>query len=369
MSMPSEPRKFLGLLSDGRVAKSTSADVRLVSTGVEIKLENDRTARIWPYAELHNAVPLRRDAPDVLLSLKPAGGETLFIPDPQFARLLLERAPALSTARQRLYALRPGLAAVALAACIAGSMWLLGFDPAKAVAHLIPQNTREALGRSVVTSVASNRKVCETADSRAALQRLTQRLTAAATSRPMPVRVVLLDWGLVNAFAAPGGQLILTRGLVQKAGSADEVAGVLAHELGHALELHPEAGLVRGLGLAAGAQLIFAGSSGTISNIGVILTQLRYTRIAEREADLHALRILKAAGISAKGFGDFFERIEGKPPAEADKNKRFGDFELIRTHPLTAERIAMVRAQPSYPATPAMSDADWRALRGACGTA
>ena len=136
-----------------------------------------------------------------------------------------------------------------------------------------------------MTSVASNRKVCETTDSRAALQRLTQRLTAAASNRPMPVRVVLLDWGLVNAFAAPGGQLILTRGLVQKAGSPDEVAGVLAHELGHALELHPEAGLVRGLGLAAGAQLIFAGSSGTISNIGVILTQLRYTRIAEREAD------------------------------------------------------------------------------------
>ena len=159
-------------------------------------------------------------------------------------------------------------------------------------------------------------KACETPASRAALDRLTERLAAAASGSPMQVRVMLLDWRLVNAFAMPGGQIILTRGLVQTAGSPDEVAGVLAHELGHALELHPETGLVRAMGLAAAAQLIFAGSAGTVSNVGLVLTQLRYTRIAEREADVHALRMLKGAGISAKGFGDFFERLEGKRPAD-----------------------------------------------------
>ena len=58
----------------------------------------------------------------------------------------------------------------------------------------------------------------------------------------------MIDWALVNAFATPGGQIIMTRGLVQKAGSPDEVAGVLAHEIGHTIELHPEAGLVQGHG-------------------------------------------------------------------------------------------------------------------------
>ena len=132
---------------------------------------------------------------------------------------------------------------------------------------------------------------------------------------------MLLDWSLVNAFAVPGGQIILTRGLVQRAGSSDEVAGVLAHELGHTLELHPEVGIIRALGLAAATQLAFAGSQGTVSNIGLVLTQLRYTRIAEREADAHALRMLKGAGISAKGFGDFFERLEGKKPGEEKNGK------------------------------------------------
>ena len=181
-------------------------------------------------------------------------------------------------------------------------VWFFEVDPAQAVARLMPQQSREALGRNFVAALAKDCKACETPASRAALDRLTQRLTAAASSSPMPVRVMLLDWRLVNAFAMPGGQIILTRGLVQTAGSPDEVAGVLAHELGHALELHPETGLVRAMGLAAAAQLIFAGSAGTVSNVGLVLTQLRYTRIAEREADAHALRMLKGAGISSQGL-------------------------------------------------------------------
>ena len=126
---------------------------------------------------------------------------------------------------------------------------------------------------------------------------------------------------------------------------------------------------VAALVLATAAQLVFVGTSGTLSNVGVLLTQLRYTRVAEREADVHALRMLMAAGISAKGFGEFFERLEGKRPAGGGSGPRFSEIEVIRTHPLTADRIAMVRAQPAYDATPALSADDWRALQRACGPA
>ena len=82
------------------------------------------------------------------------------------------------------------------------------------------------------------------------------------------------------------------------------------------------------------------------------------------------------AGISAKGFGDFFERLEPKaaaaPKQDQPKKKvslgsRIFTSEILRTHPATADRLALVRAQPSYPATPALSDEDWQALRGMCG--
>lgn len=370
MSTHSDVTSFAGMLSDGRSADAMRVEVSLSDKGLELRPPRSAGMWVWPYEELRCSVPLSAKAGDVLLSQQVEGAQTLFVAHPQFARQLLTHAPALSAARQRLLGLRPGLAVMATVLAATLGMWFFDLHPAQAVARVMPQPARAALGRNVVASVLKEHRVCETPASRVALDRLTQRLSAAA-GRPLDVRVTLVDWKLVNAFALPGGQIILTRGLVQTAGSPDEVAGVLAHELGHALELHPETGLVRAMGLAAVTQLLLAGSAGTVSNIGLILTQLRYTRIAEHEADVHALRLLKGAGISHKGFGDFFERIDrlegGYPPSQT--GKRITDYEVIRTHPLTAERIAMVRAQPVYPSTPALSDDDWRVLRNGCGPA
>jgi predicted Zn-dependent protease len=371
----SDASSFTGSLSNGRAAAAQRVEVRLGENGLEMANPGGPTVWQWPYRRLRASVPLKSKAADVLLTLEPEGSHTLFVADPAFAARLLQRAPGLSAARQRWQALRPGLAVVAAVLAIGLGGWALELHPAQAAARLMPQKTRELVGRQVISSMSRDRRACETPASRAALERLTQRLTAAAPEKGMAVRVVVLDWTLVNGFAVPGRQIILTRGLIQAARTPDEVAGVLAHELGHAIELHPETGLIRAMGFAAASQLIFAGSSGTITNIGVLLTQLRYTRVAESEADQHAVRLLKGAGISAAGFGDFLERMyggrpvgKGSPKGAAGHESPSG-LEVISTHPPTAERIAMVRAQPTYAATPALSDADWRALREACGTA
>jgi predicted Zn-dependent protease len=368
MSMPSDPRPYAGSLSDGRSADAIRVEVSLAQAGIEVRPRGEQRGLVWPYDTLHSAVPLSGAAPDVLLNQKPDGAQTLFVADPAFARALLARAPALSVARQRWQGLRPGLAVLAVVVLVVSAMWAADVSPAKAVARVMPQQSREALGRAVIAGMIEGRKVCETPAGRAALDKLTQRLTARESGRPAAVRVMLVDWGLVNAFAVPGGQIVLTNGLVKVAASPDEVAGVLAHELGHAIELHPEAGVVRAMGLAAATQLIFAGSTGNITNIGLLLTHLRYTRVAEQEADAHALRLLKGAGISPKGFGDFFERLEKTRPLP-ETVKKITEFEAIRTHPLTKDRITVVRAQPAYLATPALDDADWQALRQACGGA
>jgi Zn-dependent protease with chaperone function len=376
MSMPSDPTVYEGSLSDGRTAASLRVAVRLGEQGVEIlqylPAGTPQTALVWPYAGLRSGVPLNAGAPDVLLSLKPAGAETLFVADPRFSGALLKRAGGLSAARQRLAGLRPGAVFAALVAAVVGSVWYFDLQPMQTMARLMPQQVRETMGRNVVTSLTGQMRVCETAPGRVALDRLTQRILTAASDPPIPVRVVVVDWDLVNAFAAPGGQLILTRGLIETAGSPEEVAGVLAHELGHALELHPETGLIRSMALGIAANLFFAGSSNT-TNLGLLLAELRYSRAAEREADAHAVRILKTAGIAAKGFADFFERLQ--PDAKAEKRSKTKDestttrlLTILSTHPLTKERVAMVRGQPPYPATPALADADWITLRQICGT-
>jgi len=377
MSMPSDPRVYEGRLSDGRTAAAMRVEVRIAEQGLEILPAGERRAPlVWPYRNLRSSVPLRSDAPDVLLSLTPGSSQTLFVADPAFALSLRPRVGSLTPAWQRLMGMRAGLVFAALVAAIVGFVWYMDYRPTQAMARMMPQTMREDLGRKVVASLTGGMKQCETVPGRAALDRLTQRLVMATSEVPPTIQVTVIDWNLINAFAAPGGRLVLTRGLLESAGSPEEVAGVLAHELGHALELHPEAGLIRAVGLGLAADLIFAGS-GTATNIGLILTQLSYTREAEREADAHAIRILKTAGISPKGFGDFFERIEAtygsgsrveKGDEKKEKKQGVGArlLTILSTHPLTPERVALVRKQAPYPTTPALSDADWRALRGIC---
>lgn len=383
MSTASDPNRFAARLGDGRTAASQPVEVRLGEQGIEIGGPGERRAALtWPYEDLRSSAPVISGARDVLLSRQSGGAETLYVADPDFARTLVDRARHLGAGRQRLSSLRPGLAVLATVVAVFGLASYLEFRPAQAIARLMPQQTREAMGQTVVAQLTGTMRRCEAPAGRAALDKLTNRLVKAGSDEAAPVRVVMVDWQLVNAFAAPGGQIIMTRGLVQKATSPDEVAGVLAHEIGHTLELHPEAGLVRALGLTAAAQVIFAGSTGTATNIGILLTQLRYTRVAEREADAHALRILKIAGISAKGFGDFFERLDPKAattePAADKKDdaktspgfaKRIFESDILRSHPQTKARLEAVRKQPAYAATPALDEAEWRALREMCGPA
>ncbi len=355
------PQSFPGTYSDGRAPISMPVTVKVTPQGLSFTT-SEAVERVWAYADLTANAPLKSRAGDVLLRSAAHENETLFLNGPGMASALLAHAPHLGVLHQRLRWAVPGFATVAAVASFAIAIHVSGWSPSQVIAKRLPEKARVHMGSATVQSIAAEHPVCETPRSRAALDRLTKRLVTTAQGEPLNVRVRVVNWKLVNAFAAPGGQIILTRGLLETAQSPDEVAGVLAHELGHVVELHPETGIVRTAGLSAAGQLIFAGSSGALSNLGLLVTEIQYTRVAEHEADAHAVRMLKAAGISAKGFADFFKRIDS--PDE----KGIFNNPAIRTHPLTAERIAFVNAQPAYPATPALSNEDWLALKWACGT-
>lgn len=360
MSMPSETTgpAHPGRYSDGKSAATSTVAARLGDRGVEITGFSGGEPLIWSYGALSTSAPLGGATRDVLLGCAHQKGATLFVEDATFATELARHAPHLTARAVRLRHATPWLWAFAGVLAIAGLVWAMDLSPARAVAGLLPDRTRNALGAQVVQSMVGTRKVCATPTGRAALDTLVTRLSAAAQGRK-PFKVVVVDWGLVNAFAAPGEQIVLTRGLIAKAGGPDEVAGVLAHEMGHGLELHPETGLVRALGLSAAIELMAGGSSGTLANLGLVLAQFSYTRAAEREADRHALRILQSAAISPQGIVDFFTRVE-----KSDGSG--GGSDLLRTHPQIGERRKAAEAVPPYQATASLTEADWQALRAIC---
>jgi len=349
-----------GRLSDGHTATALPATVRLVPEGIEIALGGGHTPLVWPYGELTAASPISSGTDDVLLSCPATPGATLFVADRSFVGALVHRASHLTAASQRWRFARPLLAVGAVAALTVAALWIADVSPARGLAGLLPTKLRQSLGRQAIQSMSRGRGICETPQGSAALGRLTERLSVAAGGKRFNIRV--LNWSLVNAFAAPGEQIVLTRGLIEQANGPDEVAGVLTHEMGHGLELHPETAIIRVIGLSAAVELMLGGGGGVLANVGLLLTQLGYSRAAEREADAHALQILEKAQISPQGFADFFKRVE-----EGERGSPIREISLLRTHPLSAERARLAESRPAYPVTRALADDDWRALRAICG--
>lgn len=341
-------------------------ETKLGVSGVEIDAGHGQPLRIWPYASLKALEPLRANTIDVLLTSSQDRGAKLFVQGREFAARLKEHAPHLSARAERWRSARPWLFLLALIAGFIVLIYALGWSPAKTIAQMLPQTWRERLGDATRGSMTEGRKECIDQKGAAALELLTNRLSR-SVKISQPYRVRVYDWSLMNAFAVPGSQIVLTKELIQRAESPDEVAGVLAHEMGHGLELHPETGIIRAIGLGAAVELMLGGSGGgtALANIGLMLAQLGYTRKAEREADMHALELLKAAGISPRGLGAFFKRVSAEEK-DGGESRFKGPMSLLRTHPPVKDREKMVREQPDYAATPALDAQSWQDLRNIC---
>lgn len=375
--MPSETSSHYGRLSDGKTAASRDCQVRLDLTALSINSDDGSVRTRWPYGTLRSGEPIRPHSIDVLVSSKDAPGLTLFVQGAPFAAQLAQRAPHLTATSQRWRHARPW---ILTAAAIVGLTMLIhaaGWTPTRTIAGLLPESWRDRLGDAALASMSEKRNRCTAPSGTAALDKMIGRLSAAA-GPGHTFQVIVVDWDLLNAFAVPGNKILLTKELVEKADSPEEVAGVLAHEMGHGIALHPETGIIRAVGLAAALELMMGGSSGTLANMGLFLAQLGYTRSAEREADETALKLLREAGISQQGLQGFFRRMlkdEGaydndkKPaePAEEKTSKRLSQaLDMLSTHPPTRERVELIRNSPNYPVSPALTPSEWAALRSIC---
>jgi predicted Zn-dependent protease len=187
-----------------------------------------------------------------------------------------------------------------------------------------------------------------------AVRLIGERLTPGTRLR---YRWFVADRPEVNAFAAPGGVVVVFRGLVQAAETPEEVAGVLAHEVAHAELRHGLRATVKGMGFRALLALALGDLSGTALEAMVAdLTELRFSRDAEREADAEGLRRLAAARIDPRGMVRFFERVRDEAGAAVPA--------LLSTHPAPAERLEALRRETAalrIDATPL--PLDWAAVK------
>lgn len=144
----------------------------------------------------------------------------------------------------------------------------------------------------------------------------------------------------INAFAAPGGHIVVLTGLLENIESAEELAGILAHEIQHVLFRHSTKALLQRAGLYITFSILFGNNADFISvaaNLGSRLATLSYSRKQEREADTNAVKLLMNANINPTKFIDFFTRLK------RNSSKLEGYLTILSTHPGLSEREAYLK--------------------------
>ncbi|MFW2349694.1 M48 family metallopeptidase [Qipengyuania sp.] len=219
----------------------------------------------------------------------------------------------------------------------------------------IPESWERNIGQAMIGDFGG--RLCETHAGTAALD----KLVAEVDPGKVKVRAGVANMGMINAVALPGGQVLLFDGLIQQAESPEELAGVLAHEVGHVRERHVMTALLRQFGLS----ILLAGTDSRVTNSVFGLASMGYSREAEREADDYARSRMAESDISPLGAAGFFERVAEETGEDEDAPALVG---WIASHPSSVERAKAYRAAArkgeTYP--PVLTEKEFAALKSMC---
>lgn len=204
-----------------------------------------------------------------------------------------------------------------------------------AIAARISPEVERQIGAITLAQVKAATRFVEEGPEALALASVARRLVVEGQT---DYRFHLADDKVVNAFAVPGGDIVVNRGLLRATASPDELAGVLAHEIQHVALRHSLKGMIRSAGLTVLFTLIVGDPDVTLAGRAADrLLSLKFSRDAEREADEHGFSLLVQRGIDPHGMVRFFETLakqdSSAPPA------------LLSTHPASAEREAALAAR------------------------
>lgn len=333
-------------LFDGRSALDRPVLVQPVGAELELREIAGDVIATWPIASLKRC---DHDAPGPGAVLGRTGGvERLALEDPELLRRLAEGGARLGRVRRWGATAWLGVGA-GLVGSLAVAALMIDRLPALAT-PFVPQALERSWSASIVTTLEIGAQPCTAAAGRTALGGLIATLANAAHISPVP-RFVVLDDDQVNAFTLPDGRLVILHGLIAEA-DADEVAGVLAHELGHVAHRDPTREVMRGLELD-----MLARGLGWGGGLGSRMAALSYGRRAEAAADASALVTLRRAGLRADGLGRFFRRMQAL-------EDRGTGLAFLSDHPATAARIAAVQTDATGAA--AMTPDAWKAVRAIC---
>jgi beta-barrel assembly-enhancing protease len=363
------PSLWQGYYLDGHTAIRHPVTIQFATTALHI-VKADGNTIDWPYGKITQTQGAY-EGEQIRLEHGGPLPQTVTVEDLAFLTALQQAAASnaahFHNPQQRPLRLRltilAGIALMGVTACfyVWGIPGLATF-----LAPRIPVSWEEQLGASVLAQLAPSDTRCVDLNRFPALETVVARLSRAMPDSPYRIQLTVVDNPVMNAFALPGGQVVVFRGLLEATETSEQLAGVLAHELQHIYKQHPTRAIIE----QASTSLLIAAVSGDFTGAlayGIegarLLGVLRYSRLHEDEADREGLRLLQAVGIDPAEMIAFYRIMEAQHPHEAVTPSS------LSTHPDTNERIetliALAGPPPPHPVK-LFSQEAWKDLRSLC---
>ena len=225
-----------------------------------------------------------------------------------------------------------------------------------AIAKTIPAEWEEQLGKRTFAQYQVEHDLIKGEEAEAQLAKLTSALTEHVDMERYEFNIHIANDPSINAFALPGGYIVIHSGLILKADTAREMLGVLAHEMSHVTRQHGVRNIIATAGAWLIVQAIIGDVSGlleTIAGAAPLLLSQKYSRDFESEADREGYNMLMQANINPRGMIEFFNKVIEEEEKVRDKLAEAGEeaarvleatLDFLSTHPATEERISRIEA-------------------------
>ncbi len=221
------------------------------------------------------------------------------------------------------------------------------------IAKQIPASWETTLGQGVAAQYRIAHTLMPKEQSERLLKPLATPLLGALSNSPFKYEITIVNDGALNAFALPGGFLTINSGLILKAESAEELLGVMAHEISHVESRHGIRSIIGNAGIYLVVSTLLGDIQGmlaTVSSAAPLLLSQQYSRQFETDADENGVKLLQQANINPAGLPTFFEKMileEQKMLAKIENEDARSAYKkaitLLSTHPTSDERMAHLK--------------------------
>ena len=373
--MTARKLQFAGSLFDGRSSQKHLVDVELTPQEIILKAPGDKPIR-WAYPQLRWAAdtsPFHIEH----CAEGDEGLETLVVDDPDFYRSVLEIAPKSFSSRENESKFNWKLYSVGILVLIFSAYVFIKTVPsflADQMVEKIPIEWEVTVGQSILKMLPVAQK--PDPEVLKVLQDTVDFLKQSLPGNPYDLKVYILPVEQVNALALPGGPIVIFEGLIDKAESPEELAGVLAHEIQHILLRHSTRGILRNLAKSMLVTLFLGDVNSVMEGIVQLAGQLEtlgLSREMEAEADQKGMELILAANIDPHGMIRIFKKLmqenfsqkklpKGKPVSEENDLSSY-----FSTHPSSQNRLArlekQMRSHENRIWTPLFPNLDWNEIK------